>query len=178
MKRKLLLFALSVCLLSCKDRDADPNVLPEVTQSGKNTAGALVDGKVWVATTERLPTNQDGTFCEKFGNFYDIRLDFRKVANSLKNRIYIKAQIENFELNKVYYLNENIDTSDYNYTYYSDNNGNTYMTQPNSIYKGTLKITRLDFTNQIISGSFEFKAINKDGNVISITDGRFDKKFD
>lgn len=178
MKTKFLFLSLIALGLffSCKDRDQDNVVLPEVTQSGKNTAGALVDGKVWVATTDYI-NPPDGTFCEKFGNFYDIRLDFRKVANRSINRIYIKAQIENLELNKIYELNQNPDLN-FNYASYTNNEGISYSTQPTSNYIGKLKIIRIDLQNQIVSGTFEFKAIDNNGNVVNITDGRFDKKFD
>lgn len=178
MKKFLFLTFLTLCLFSCdrdRDKNSNPNVLPEATQSGKNTAGALVDGKVWVATTEFV--SPDGTFCEKSGNFYDIRLDFRKVANRSINRIYIKAQIENLELNKTYELNQNPD-SGFNFIFYTNNEGISYSTQPTSNYTGKIKITRLDLQNQIVSGTFEFKAVDNNDNVVNVTDGRFDKKFD
>lgn len=178
MKNFLFLAILSLCLFSCKDRESDPNVLPEATQSGKNTAGALVDGRVWVATESYLnSTGGAGTFCEKINNTTIIQIDLRHISD--KSRIFFKAEIEDFELNRTYDLYENIDTSDYNYAYYSDNSGNGYMTQPNSEYIGKLKITKLNLlSDQMVCGTFELKAIDHNGKVLTITDGRFDKKFD
>ena len=40
---------------------------------------------------------------------------------------------------------------------------------------GTLTIT--NFTDEIISGTFEFMVLDKDGSEIRITDGRFDLKY-
>jgi len=39
---------------SCNDDDdnQNPNILPEATQVGANTGGALIDGKVWVTKKE------------------------------------------------------------------------------------------------------------------------------
>ena len=49
MKKLIFLIFAIIGLISCKNRDQDFNTLPEVTDWGANTAGALVDGKVWVA---------------------------------------------------------------------------------------------------------------------------------
>lgn len=179
MKNILFLALFSLGLFTaCKDDDPNPNVLPEATQSGKNTAGALVDGKVWVATTNYInPTGGLGTFCEKINNTTIIQLDLRHVSD--KSRIFFKAEIENFELNKTYILSENLDTTDYNYAIYSDNNYNGYSTQPNSEYIGKLKVTKINLLNdQMVCGTFELKAIDHNGNTVNITEGRFDKKFD
>lgn len=51
-----------------------------------------------------------------------------------------------------------------------------FAKQPN--HTGKLKITRLDIPKNIVSGVFEFKAVDEYANVVNITDGRFDKKFD
>ena len=42
------------------------------------------------------------------------------------------------------------------------------------------RITKIDRTNKITSGTFSFKAENKDdpSDIISVTDGRFDVKYD
>ncbi|MGC4129943.1 MAG: DUF6252 family protein [Bergeyella sp.] len=178
MRTKFYFFALlSLCLFSCRDKDQDPNVLPEATQHGANTGGALVDGKVWVASTKYLNTlGGAGTYCEKIDNTTLIQIDLRHVSDN--SRILIKAAIDNFELNKTYILSQN-DSLDYNFARYIDNNSKWYLTQPNSTYIGKLKITKLNLLqDQMVCGTFEFKAVDKDGNTVNITDGRFDKKFD
>lgn len=176
MKNFLFLALLSIGLFSsCKDDDQNLNVLPEATQSGKNTAGALVNGKIWVASTNFIsPPN--GTFCEKINNITYIQLDLNSASEN--SRIFLKVAIENFEINKEYLISENIDTSDYNYaTYSKDNNG--YGTYPNSIYIGKITITKLNLLqDQMVCGIFEIKVKDNNENVINISDGRFDKKFD
>ncbi|MGC4129941.1 MAG: DUF6252 family protein [Bergeyella sp.] len=176
MKNILFLAILSIGLLSCKDDDQNPNVLPEATQSGKNTAGALVDGKVWVATTKQLDGNNGGTHCNANGNNYRITLDLRKDKDSYNNAIYIDVLIPNMEINKLYEIINQTPDNDFNYAIYTNGSGKSYST--NSNYTGKIKITRIDIQNQIVSGTFEFNAVDKDGNVVDITDGRFDKKFD
>ena len=103
MKKLIFLIFAIIGLISCKNRDQDFNTLPEVTDWGANTAGALVDGKVWVATTDRLNTaNGSGTYCEKFNNNYTRELDLRQEKNSYNNAILIKVLIIDLELNKKY----------------------------------------------------------------------------
>lgn len=54
-------------------------------------------------------------------------------------------------------------------------NANATFTSQNS--SGTLTITKLDLTNQIISGTFSFDIIDFEGNLRQIRDGRFDMQF-
>ena len=57
------------------------------------------------------------------------------------------------------------------------NQGKTYFTFEQNM--GELEILRLDTINQIISGTFQFDAINEDDitDTIKIREGRFDVKF-
>lgn len=167
---------LLLSLFACNDREQNTTVLPPATQTGANTGGALVDGKVWVASIKYI--NQQGgsgTFCENVGNYYKIQIDLRGSTNT--SRILIQLNKENFEINKVYDLPISLD--DYNKigASYGDSNNNIFFAQqPN--FTGKIKITRLDIPNNIVSGTFEFKAVDNNGHIINITDGRFDKKFD
>jgi hypothetical protein len=60
MKTRVLPILLMLVLLafsSCKENDANPKeVLPAATMEGKNTFGAMVNGKVW------LPKGRPSTF--------------------------------------------------------------------------------------------------------------------
>ncbi len=40
-----------------------------------------------------------------------------------------------------------------------------------------MSITKLDFENHIVSGTFWFDAINEDGKLVEIREGRFDMNF-
>lgn len=177
MKNLFFLALLSIGLFSsCKDDDQDQNVLPEATQSGKNTAGALINGKVWVATTKKLNSNNAGTYCEKLNDNYLIKLDLRKDPDRYTESIYLIVSIPNLELNQTYEVVNQTPDDGYNYASYTSNDKVSYSSNPNNT--GRIKITRLDLQNQIVSGTFEFNAVDNNGNVVNITDGRFDKKFD
>ena len=173
MKKLIFLIFAIVCLMYCKNRDQDFNTLPEVTDWGANTAGALVDGKVWVATTDRLNTaNGSGTYCEKFNNNYTIELDLRQEKNSYNNAILIKVLIIDLELNKKYDVIKETPDSDYSFAIFMDKDSKSFSTKPDHV--GSITISKIDINNQIVSGAFNFNAIDKQGNAVKITDGRFD----
>lgn len=176
MKNLLFVALLSIGLFSsCKDDEQDQNVLPEATQSGKNTAGALINGKVWVATTKKI--NQPGTYCEKLNNnYYLIKLDLRKDPERYTESIDLIVSIPNLEINQTYKVVNQTPDDGYNYASYTSNDKVSYSSNSNNT--GRIKITRLDLQNQIVSGTFEFKAEDSNGNIVTITEGRFDKKFD
>jgi len=56
-----------------------------------------------------------------------------------------------------------------------DEEGSNYSTD--SIYNGTLEILHYDRENYTVSGTFEFEAVNELGEVITISDGRFDSRL-
>lgn len=177
MKKLIFIIFAIICLMSCKNRDQDFNTLSEVTDWGANTAGALVDGKVWVATTDRLNTaNGSGTYCEKFNNNYTIKLDLRQHKNSYDNAILIKVLIIDLELNKKYDVIKATPDSDYSFAIFRDNDSKSFSTNPDHV--GSITISKIDIKNQIVSGTFNFNAVDDKGNVLLITDGRFDKRFD
>lgn len=47
----------------------------------------------------------------------------------------------------------------------------------NTVYSGTLKILYHDIDKYILGGTFEFDAVNEEGEVIEIRNGQFDLKY-
>ena len=52
---------------------------------------------------------------------------------------------------------------------------NQYSTTPQVV--GEMTITKLDFENNIVSGTFWFDAINDEGEIVEVREGRFDMQF-
>lgn len=52
---------------------------------------------------------------------------------------------------------------------------NQYITT--NTVSGQLMITKLDQTNQIVSGIFYFNAVGAAGDIVKVTDGRFDMHY-
>ena len=81
------------------------------------------------------------------------------------------------EINKVFILNDNLnnDAKIYATESYVDYGLGFFKTK--KLITGELKITNLDTTNFIISGTFWFDAIDANGAIVKVTDGRFDIKL-
>jgi hypothetical protein len=175
-----LLFFSSVLLsASCKKDETDDG-LPMATQTGTGMMAAKVNGLIWVKKScaacigggSGLEVNfsTEGTFA----GFFTI--------NGQQDRTYIAFSISNLDRTGVYnfnnkgvnfvlgsYLNIDNTPSHGNLNYYNTNEKNT----------GSITITKLDKTNKIISGTFQFDAEAKftPGDIVRITDGRFDVKY-
>ena len=172
MKKILFFLTFMFLVFSCKERDQDTEILPAATQEGKNTGGALVNGQVWVAKIEVPDTNPAGN-----NTIYSVDpvLGIYRLQIVLRKYIYLDSQI-------VINISDNQDFSPKNYlipddsfSFYSPSVNDVYYTKQGNV--GTLTITRFDKVNRIVSGTFTFKAVNSAGQMVTITEGRFDRKF-
>jgi len=188
----LLLIVLSLSMTSCKSDDEDvftPS-LPPITQTGANTFGCYIDGKLLV------PRDGEGTFnSPSHGIYYH-------TAGNYPNYLFDEIEVNNYKGNTkliihIVGLHQNeeglyeiknsncLSSVDANLTtnlfyVYKDK-----VTQETKYYcsienTGTLTITKYDIPNRIVSGTFSCTAVNKDdsNDTIQITDGRFDFKWD
>ncbi|WP_299756941.1 hypothetical protein [uncultured Pontibacter sp.] len=170
----LLLFAL-LSFSSCKKKDANPKEeLPAVTMEGKNTFGAMVNGKVW------LPKGRPSTFQSNFNVIYDpaykggtlniaayretkespAEYDYFVIAMAQVNKAGVYT-FDNAEISGVRFYNEYCD----------------YDKSPDVTRSGTLEVTKLDLENGIIAGKFSFTLSKNGCEVIHVTEGRFDGKL-
>lgn len=178
MKNFLFISTLLLISLSChKDRDQDSDVLPAATQSGANTGGALVNGNVWVSKIEKssIVVGENNTiykYTNEYPNPYSLTIHLRNINNLTGNNIMINLKSNSDFAPGDYILNETENSSGY---YYSSST--FYVTDSDN--KGVLTITKFDKANKIISGTFSFKCkYYYTGEVVNITDGRFDRVYD
>ncbi|MCF6349750.1 MAG: hypothetical protein L3J23_01805 [Flavobacteriaceae bacterium] len=187
MKTLLILTIFLTTLTSCERNDNDFNpTLPEATQTGKNTFGCYIDGN--------LLTPRDGTGTT-FGpdrgmrfvgspsnlNFADLKIwDFKSGTGGL-----LKMHIVDLEEigTGIFTMQESncLNGLDANPTInlvcrWWDNDIEAYKWYCSIESTGILNITRNDFENGIISGTFSCQAVNQDNpdDIIEITEGRFD----
>ncbi len=150
------------CFLNNDDYDESQDMLLAITQIGANTFGALVNGSVVIP--------KDGY--QGFGASY----------NPLSTTVYNGSplEIESRNLSEGMYnidggsnigFESDITTSE---IYYRDKK-KRYLSLKDS---GSIIVTRYD--SGILSGTFSFKAVNKDNpeDVIEVTEGRFDINLD
>jgi len=98
------------------------------------------------------------------------------------NETGFEIQIGGVDGPGTYYLNQNISkptTAGYGY-YVKRTFTPTGEWQTSTHYTGSVTITKLDYTNKIVAGTFEFTAgsLYSSGETITVTEGRFDIKYD
>ena len=168
----LFLCSFLFVLLGCNnDDDNTPEIdkLPPATQTGAGTFGCLVNGEAFVET---------GTY---FNCFYQL----------IDGEYYFSISAENDDMEpcNIYLgsialeLNED---NTYLLTSVSEGNAGAGIFFCNELedyettseYSGELTITKFDFENHIVSGTFNFTVLNTQTNKLYvITNGRFDTLF-
>ena len=164
--RILFVSGLFLCS-SCEEREVWTTLPPE-TQTGANTFGCYVDGKLfvpdWIAPME--PPLQAILLKNSF--------ILESYADKGKKHIYIS-------LERKPYLNIPLPIS---YVYYLDKRGDNNCFCFGGKKIGEIFFTKIDTVNHIISGRFQFQGqcwntvddVVGD-SIVSITNGRFDMKY-
>lgn len=176
VKNWLVLLVSIFILSSCNENDVKSNqieVLPEETQEGLNTMGALINGgDVWLPSL-RLEAHLE-TYFTGITNF---------------ERIIILSERENngfIESLTILHESDEIIQEGVPYPIYKVNNSliQDFAAFVNSVdtYRsatGRITFTKFDRENNIISGTFEFDAYNDltSAPPILFTAGRFDISF-
>lgn len=183
----LLLLALCGIIAGCKKEKTEittTDQLPPATQTGANTFGCLINGKVWV------PKGFDGNFTNSRINidptFSDGDLNIRvyKIYDAFNERMTLSS--DSIKSPGIYYFKTNSRAKyvfsklkrDLSSVYCDMDNGNIGG-NPNHI-NGYIKITKYDLQNNIFSGEFEISFNSPNcglGDPVNITQGRFDYKL-
>jgi hypothetical protein len=178
--KNLLFFVCSVLLFAGCKKSID--VLPEASQTGANTFGLKLNGEFWIPqkfvgiNTPILNAQLSGS---SVNDLLITAQNFASEPTETQFTLYIK----NISGPATYQLNQTTDiypNASGNYAYYVKrkiNPLNEWIT--NSQYTGTVTITKWDLANDIVSGTFEFKAgsIDSSADPITVTEGRFDVKL-
>ena len=174
MRKYITVLFLFILLTSC-DKNDDSNdcegidCLPPLTQTGEGTFGCLVNGEPFVDNSGFFNCFYqlvDGEYY--FGITAQVnRNDFIQIdIGSLKSEIQINTGLE---------LKEREDGNFYAWLSFDCicPQGKTNSNSP-----GSLTITKLDESNNIVSGTFDFTVTDSTTGIIyEITEGRFDSQF-
>jgi hypothetical protein len=170
---KLLLLILFLSFNSCSKKDNCDNpvdCLPPATQTGEGTIGCLVNGEVFKPGGSQFPGPTQQVSYDFVNGAYSFGLSANNRISNENLRIFIRNQV--IKENDIYILKtdeENSNVAEY------ENKLVSYKT--NEINSGEIKFTKFDDINGIVSGTFWFDAINEDGEVVEIREGRFDMKY-
>jgi hypothetical protein len=175
--KKILIGCVSIVLLaSCKKEVTE---LPAATQTGSNTFGAKVNGVFWKPQGfGPFPAND---ILEARMSGHDITINARNFASS-PNETEFQLTIYNVTAPGTYLFNSDVTHPNgaASYGYYVKRNitpQNEWLTS--STYTGSVTITRIDDVNMIVSGTFQFNALNiyNAPAPMTVTEGRFDVKI-
>lgn len=176
MKSLLLLLLPALLIAGCKKSDTTPanpiDQLPPATHTGANTFGCLINGEPFSVIGKSYRGAPSGVTAIPYTN----------------TAWYIDGQLEHRSVTLSFDFNSNPTVPGtftmaghcpywgfyFNYPNGTGPNGSTdYHTD--STHIGTVTITH--YTKTFAAGTFQFDAMNGDGDIVHITDGRFDIQF-
>ncbi|WP_241480034.1 DUF6252 family protein, partial [Kordia jejudonensis] len=111
------------------------------------------------------------------GEFFFL-LNFTDLRGTGFKDVFLNTRYINLLAGETYILDKNLDD---NGDYIGSGAGHS-LSLSNVFYttssvSGELTITYIDLSNSIISGTFWFDAVNADGEIVEIRDGRFDYQY-
>jgi hypothetical protein len=183
--KNLILILFTTFSLSCcnKDEDKTPiEQLPPATTTGANTAGCLVNGVAFLPKGSSQFGPILSCFYQQDQNNYHFGLNFRERTSNESKSVNISLNPTQLIEGNTYTLGEIINgSSNYisNFAEFIINNNITTSNRYNTtiINIGELKITKLNTQQHIISGTFWYDAINPQGDIVKIREGRFDMHY-
>ena len=180
MKKLLVvLFVVFIPLTSCEKTE-----LPDITEEGNNTFGMLVNGEVW---TPHAPFSSALKLSVGYSPFFQ---QLHIGAYNSRRREKLAFYFSDIVGHGDYFfacgpLFPDMSVADENFNYCSTrfNKGTDEPYDPKNEFvlfnrnESNLNIIKLDTINKIISGTFSVNLHNFDGDVLEITNGRFDVKY-
>ena len=167
----VVLFLFSSC--SKKEDCDDPiDCLPAITQTGANTAGCLVEGEVLVPGGQGINT---GSVLKAQYNYSDddddsvFGLAIRNRKSGGSKMMFLQVRNQKMVEGGVYELKSFNSKS---FGSYNDLHMGGYVTSDE--IRGELIISRIDMEKRIVSGTFWFDAVDDEGEIVEIRNGRFD----
>ena len=169
MKKLLFIFVLSIILAGCGDDNNDPS-LPAISQTGARTFGCLINGKVFAYKGEEITC------------YYTIAEQNFSISAQNLNRnprlVWLGTFSKDIVEGETYQLNENTAFNAWASCRFKTPDAIAEFASTNSNYTGEMTITKLDFENNIVSGTFWFDLQHPvSGETVEIREGRFDTVF-
>ena len=185
--KKLITLLLLTIVAGCSNEDSNSNpesLLPEITQTGANTFGVTIKGKVYIPRdpigVNVGPQGHGVIFTgSDIGTWREIIVVDGASAIGFKMVIHFKDLVNQgvgtYQL-KQSDFHDNIDSAPIDHIYFKiwDSEISNYAYYGSIENQGEVKVTKRD--NGILSGTFKgiFARYNTPTDIIEITDGRFD----
>ena len=187
MKNLITVLLLTLLTGCSNDSDSNPeSLLPAITQTGANTFGCLIDGKLFIPRDGTGIWSGNDPGLSYLGGYPEgayNEIDIRDYKSEKTTRMLIHLH-NLYQIGVAdYIINEsngmsNVDGLNHTYLHCKvfNKSTNSYQYYRSFENSGTIKITRYDFTNGIVSGTFSCRVKNSSNpeDIIEITNGRFD----
>ena len=173
-----LLLAALLGLSQCKKSDSGPakpeDQLPPATQTGQHTFGCLLNGQPWTPSGNVGPLNYRLIYDPGYAGG-DLEIRAYCYVESLKDTQYFLIASTHVTKEGSYPL----DGTTGGIYYSSGVKGSCYEynNAPGLTMNGQLVVSRLNLTQGIVSGTFNFKLFQPGCDTIKVTQGRFDYKL-
>ena len=179
MNKLLLLLTALLGLSQCKKKTVAPlDQLPPATQSGANTFGCLVNGKVYIPRGNNGMDNNVIIY-ETAPNGANLSIRTYRYPEDTKGQNKQSISLSAGPVTKARTFSLSLPATE-GTTYYADRGQASPCDEffGSAIYrKGTLTLTRVDEQVGIVSGTFEFTLAQPGCDTIRVTNGRFDYKL-
>lgn len=179
--------ALLLTLGACMREGVEPQrTLPEATQGGLNTAGAKVDGQLWLPATVMFADKATRAFYQRINGRHELSISLNRVTEPEADPLQqtsIRFYVPDISAPGTVVFDQNVDPSlMYNqsafatFTYSKPSPDQVLIT--NAGAQGRLTITHLDTVARIVAGTFAFQARQRGSTATtSVTEGRFDLRY-
>jgi len=171
MKKLFLLAAIALTLSCCNKDDDHTESLPPATQTGAGTFACKVNGTSYIDTSG----GYFNCYYQLVGGDYYFSIGGEDENHNLLGQVRFASNASIIEEGMQYTLTCNELQNHYGEVAFVDLLLNA--TSCNTSF-GSMTITKLDFVNNIVSGTFEFDIVHPNtGETIQIREGRFDTLF-
>ena len=172
------LLLICFCFIQCKKTSSmQEDQLPPATQTGANTFGCKINGKVYI------PKGYNGTGTPNPHLTFDVGLNGLPIFAVDAKRLNTSSEFEGgviISFQNITGVGQYSYPNNFNFSIgwssVLNNCGTTAFDTTIQLFGGGT-LTRYDVTNRIISGTFNFKFKALSCDTVLVTDGRFDYKL-
>jgi hypothetical protein len=180
MSMKNLFLITLIAIIGFSSCKKEIKTLPDATQTGANTFGAKIDGENWGPLSAGIvPTAPilEARFSADSSVFINAR-NFSRSPVETEMEIYLKhlSGPGTYQLNQATEIYPDHSASYAHYVKRKISVIDEWITTNTAT--GQVQVTKIDWTNRIISGTFNFTGAAKYGSApITVSEGRFDVKI-
>ena len=171
--RTFLILLFSFLFIHCNnDDDNEYKPLPPATQTGEGTFACYVDGKAFI--------DNSGGWFNCYYQYVDGGYHFaiQGIEANQSMAIQLSTTSKSISENEILEFHDDIQGNAWAVGLFRTSNVNGTPSFTGGEYTGELHITKLDFENHIVSGTFWFDIPHPiTGDTVKIREGRFDTLF-